>query len=153
MKVLVGYAPSPEGQAALETGTAEARLRDAELVVFQHHRVMNDAEAQRAYQATTKRGELEQRLAGLDVPARVEWSVGVGSPAGALLRLAEREQPDLIVIGIRQRTPVGKAFLGSNSQEILLNADCQVLAVKARGDERPVDSPGEQQHASGDHQQ
>ncbi|WP_423300145.1 universal stress protein, partial [Glutamicibacter nicotianae] len=37
----------------------------------------------------------------------------------------------LIVIGLRQRTQVGKFIMGSNAQRILLQAQHPVLAVKA----------------------
>jgi nucleotide-binding universal stress UspA family protein len=45
--------------------------------------------------------------------------------------VAESEQAEFIVIGLRRRTPVGKLILGSNAQRILLDASCPVLAVKA----------------------
>ncbi len=48
---------------------------------------------------------------------------------------AERSSADLIVIGLRRRSPVGKLILGSNAQRILLDAPCPVLAVKP---ERPA---------------
>jgi nucleotide-binding universal stress UspA family protein len=38
---------------------------------------------------------------------------------------------ELCVIGIRRRTAVGKALLGSNADRILMDAPCPVLAVKA----------------------
>lgn len=37
---------------------------------------------------------------------------------------------DLIIIGLRRRSPLGKVLLGSNAQDILLDAPCPVLAVK-----------------------
>jgi nucleotide-binding universal stress UspA family protein len=52
-------------------------------------------------------------------------------PAEDLISIAEEVEAELIVIGLRRRTPVGKLILGSNAQRILLDASCPVLAVKA----------------------
>jgi nucleotide-binding universal stress UspA family protein len=52
-------------------------------------------------------------------------------PAEDLINVAEEVNADLIVIGLRRRSPVGKLILGSNAQRILLDAPCPVLAVKA----------------------
>jgi nucleotide-binding universal stress UspA family protein len=38
---------------------------------------------------------------------------------------------DLIVIGMRRRSRVGKLLLGSTAQDVLLGADCAVLAVRS----------------------
>ena len=51
-------------------------------------------------------------------------------PAEDLIAVANDVGADLIVIGLRRRTPVGKLILGSNAQRILLDAPCAVLAVK-----------------------
>ena len=39
-----------------------------------------------------------------------------------------------LVIGIKRRTPVGKALLGSVSQRLLLEAPVPILAVKLNED-------------------
>nr|MBA2445949.1 universal stress protein [Nocardioidaceae bacterium] len=62
--------------------------------------------------------EIRQLVRGLD-------------PAEDLINLASELSADLIVIGLRRRSPVGKLILGSNAQRILLDAPCPVLAVKA----------------------
>jgi nucleotide-binding universal stress UspA family protein len=51
--------------------------------------------------------------------------------ADQILRLADELNAELIVIGLRRRTPVGKLILGSQAQTILLEAECPVLAVKS----------------------
>ena len=38
-------------------------------------------------------------------------------------------EADLIVIGYRKRSSVGKALLGSQAQEIMMGAPCPVLAT------------------------
>ncbi len=54
------------------------------------------------------------------------------TPAEDLVRAASDFEADLIVIGLRRRSAVGKLLLGSNAQEILLEAKCPVLTVKAK---------------------
>ena len=82
--------------------------------------------------------EIEQDLddvRGLLADAGVKFDVRAlvrgNDVADDLVDLAEETGAKLIVIGLRKRNPVGKLILGSNSQQILLDAPCAVLAVKA----------------------
>lgn len=127
MKILAGFLRSPEGRAALERAIEEARLRDAELVVI--HTLRDEVDEIEAY-----RDELEkvnERLQREGIEHRIRELVRGNSPGEDLLQAAKEEDADLIVIGIRRRSPVGKLVLGSNAQDVLLHADCAVLAVKA----------------------
>ncbi|WP_369135946.1 universal stress protein, partial [Modestobacter sp. I12A-02662] len=38
---------------------------------------------------------------------------------------------EVLVIGVRRRTAVGKLLMGSAAQRILMDVDCPVLAVKS----------------------
>lgn len=53
------------------------------------------------------------------------------TPAEDLKQAAEEEKADLIVIGVRNRSALGKLLLGSNAQEIIMSAPCPVLCVRA----------------------
>jgi len=67
----------------------------------------------------------------------VEWDLHLvaggtqkGDVAGAILDQVKSLAPDLLVIGARRRSPVGKAFLGSVAQTLILQADTPVLVVQ-----------------------
>jgi nucleotide-binding universal stress UspA family protein len=64
---------------------------------------------------------------GTDVPFTVE--AAEGSPAKALISVAERVGADLIVVGNVRMQGVGRV-LGSVGNDVLRNAPCSVLIVK-----------------------
>jgi nucleotide-binding universal stress UspA family protein len=131
VRIIAGFLHSPEGEAALERAIEEALLRDAELVVV--HNMKDDEEALVRYREDL--AAMERKLADKGVNHRVRGLIRGNSPAEDLLQAAEEEDADMIVIGVRRRSPVGKLVLGSNAQDVLLKADCAVLAVKAGGAE------------------
>ena len=44
---------------------------------------------------------------------------------------ASAEEADLIVIGVRRRSSLGKLILGSNAQAIIMEAPCPVVTIRA----------------------
>ncbi len=64
-------------------------------------------------------------------PAPRREQTGVGDVASAIIGKIAEIAPDLLVIGARRRSPVGKALLGSVTQHILLDVDVPVLVVKS----------------------
>lgn len=137
MKIVVGYHETPEGLAAYEKALELARERQAQLHLVSLVALPTNDDESRNYEERleAQRQALESvgqssRDEGLDV--RVHVPKGVRRPADAILSVAKIEGADLIVIGMRRRSRVGKLVLGSTSQEVLLDADCEVLSVKAR---------------------
>lgn len=127
--VVVGYVPSPEGRAALATGIAEARLRGARLVVVNTTR--GDALVDDRSVVGESLVGLQAELEALDVPAELRQPETYDDVADDLDAIADEVGADLIVIGLRRRSPVGKLILGSAASRILLTAHHAVLAVKA----------------------
>jgi len=129
--VVVGYVPKPEGEAAVDQGIAEAKLRGTTLVVVNSHRGGRDYDDGASARNEQDLTALETKLKESGLEYDVRQLVRGFEPAEDLIGIAEDCDADLIVIGLRRRTPVGKLILGSNAQRILLDAQCPVLAVKA----------------------
>jgi len=152
--IVCGYLRTPEGEAALHEAIREAQFRRAHLTVlhsratstensadgtgFVEHELIEPADRPESL-APPEAGFYEEELAWLD---RVLSSRGVshtvkevptGHSAGEdIVRVAHEEGADLIVIGIRRRSRIGKLLLGSDAQTILLEASCPVLAVRPK---------------------
>jgi nucleotide-binding universal stress UspA family protein len=131
VKIVVGYVDTPEGHAALSRAIEETRLRGGELIVVHSMRGGTRDEADQARHYREEMERVDTRLAAEGIKHQVRELVLGRSPSEDLVALAEEEKAELVVIGIRRRSPVGKLVLGSNAQDILLRAECAVLAVKA----------------------
>jgi nucleotide-binding universal stress UspA family protein len=131
MVIVVGYVPKPEGRAALDRAVEEAALRGGRLVVVNASR--GDAYVDAGYAGVQEIELVKSRLAEAGVEFEVRQLVRGHEPAEEVVQLAEELHAELVVIGLRHRTAVGKFLLGSTAQRILLDAPCPVLAVKAVG--------------------
>jgi len=129
MNVIVGYRPTPEGRAALNLTIEEARRADARLLVI--NSAEEPTEAPEPISAERGVDALSQRLTGDGIAHDIRQLAVEDDPAEFILSSVGDASEDLIVIGLRRRSPVGKIITGSVAQQVLLGADCAVLAVKA----------------------
>jgi nucleotide-binding universal stress UspA family protein len=129
--IVIGYIPKPEGRAALALGAQEAKARSASVVVVNSHRGGREFDRDDAMESEAQLDEVRQELQAAGVEHEIRQLVRGMDPAEDLINVAQEVSADLIVIGLRRRSPVGKLILGSNAQRILLDAPCPVLAVKA----------------------
>jgi nucleotide-binding universal stress UspA family protein len=129
--IVVGYVPKPEGHAALRLAAEEAKLRDASLVVVNSSRGGREFDGADEVRIEHELDDVRSQLAAAEVRHEVRQLVRGMDAAEDLIKVAEEVQADIIIIGLRRRSPVGKLILGSNAQRILLDAPCPVLAVKA----------------------
>ncbi len=129
MTIVVGYVPTPQGDAALTAAINEAKLREETLHVVNTSR--GDAPVDNRLASEEQLAAVRDRLDASGVTYEIEQKFQGDDPASQLVDLADRLQASLIVIGLRRRTPTGKLLTGSQAQRILLDANCPVLAVKA----------------------
>jgi nucleotide-binding universal stress UspA family protein len=117
MSIVVAVPDSPEGARALSVAVAEAELLGTDLVV------------------------VNLGLRPLDTSAYGELTVvnrsgrGDQDQAAVVLDAVSERHASRLVIGMKRRTPVGKALIGSLSQQLLLRSPVPVLAVKVDDDD------------------
>lgn len=126
MTVVVGFVPNPYGKAAVEAAVTEAKRRRTRLVVV--NTTKGDALVDKKFASRESLEGLEKQLDGVEHEVRQTVGPDV---ADQLLEVAREVDAELIVIGLRHRSPVGKMLMGSVAQRVLLDAPCPVLAVKA----------------------
>ncbi|MET0764835.1 MAG: universal stress protein [Blastococcus sp.] len=128
MTVLVGYVPTPEGDAAYAAALDEAKRRSEPLLLLNSPKSGAPVSADVAAEAAVR--ELTARAETSGVELQVQQAPHSGEIADEVLRVAQEADASVIVIGMRKRSPVGKLLMGSSAQRILLDADRPVLAVK-----------------------
>ena len=82
------------------------------------------AKARRAVVAHLKR---ELQASGLDVDTRVE----LGDARDFIVRTAELERADLVVVGSHGRTGIPRLLMGSVASYVVTHAPCSVVVVKS----------------------
>jgi nucleotide-binding universal stress UspA family protein len=69
-----------------------------------------------------------------DSTVPIEYRLITGDPVNAMVRLAQDEAVDLIVLGSHGRTGLTRALMGSVAEGIVRKAQCPVLVCKQTAD-------------------
>ena len=143
MNIMVGYDGTELSNAALELARKHARgfnatvylvtsLEEATEDTWQRSLVgIGKEESSPEYNQATKRLENAKTLFEQEkIPCITSLSIRGLSPGEDLVEFAKENKIDEIVIGAKSRSKVDKFLFGSNTQYIILHADCPVVTVK-----------------------
>jgi nucleotide-binding universal stress UspA family protein len=131
MTVAVAHRISPMTALVLREAVREAGRRGTDLAVL-HVVESIDPDRTEAYRLGV--ADDIERAIGQD--PSVVWNLHLVTSASPdlgtkLVVLTDQVGADVLVIGARRRSPVGKALLGSVAQTVILEANVPVLVVKA----------------------
>ena len=132
MKILVAYNTADVDKDALVLGLKQAKAFKAEVIVMASLMIGDKAhfESNTKDQALLKLSEARKFYEEAGIKCSTELMVR-GKDAGEdIVEYAKEKQVDLIIVGVRIRSRVGKMLLGSTAQYVILKAHCPVLTYK-----------------------
>lgn len=137
MTVVVAHHASEISRTEIAEAVREAVRRRTDLIIV-HVTDSLDLDKREALESgigdvitdAAKGTEDAEGTEGADLTWRIELVTGTTDIAEAILEAVDRLEAEALVIGSRRRSPIGKAFLGSITQQLLLEASVPVVVVK-----------------------
>ena len=127
---MVGFDRSNTAKAALDVAINQAHALGGDLIVVSSL-VEGKDDNLHDISAVEKDLEAAKTLAtATGVSCTTHLLIRGMQPGEDLVRFAEEQHVDLVVVGIRRRSKVGKLLMGSTAQYVILKAPCPVLTVK-----------------------
>lgn len=130
MKILVGYDESKEADKALSLALKHAEAFNAEVLIMTSLEQSPTLKKVDIDKAESRLENLRKRFTSDGISCDVRASVSYQAPGEDLVDFAKENDIDQIIIGVKNRSKVGKLLLGSNAHFIIMKAPCPVLAVK-----------------------
>ncbi len=127
--IILGYMDNPEGNRALDLAIEQTHQRDARLIVVHSLRGGTHTSPEEINAARAALGLVGARLTEEGIDFEIEDYVRGNAPADDILAAASDYHAELIVIGYQRRTAAGKLLLGSKALQVMIDAECPVLAV------------------------
>ena len=129
-KIVVGYDGSDTGKAALELAKEQSKAFDAKVFVIESQVGGSETDVKDIKKGEENLEFAESYLKEQNIPYETHLLVRGVEPGEDIVQFAKDNDADLIIVGVRRRSKVGKLMFGSTAQFVILEAPCPVLTVK-----------------------
>jgi nucleotide-binding universal stress UspA family protein len=133
MKILVAYNAVDGDKEGLVLGLQQAKAFKAEVIVLASLMVSDKGysfDSRAKEDALLKLTEAKKFYEEAGIKCTTELMIRGKDPGEDIVKYAKENQIDLIIVGVRLRSRVGKMLLGSTAQYVILKAPCPVLTFK-----------------------
>ena len=133
MKILVGYNGEESDRSVLEAAKSYAGLLKAQVCVVNCMEQPNEVavkEVDRMAKITKAFDDITEEFNAAGITCFTSLLVNRLTFGENIVKTATEKKTDLIIIGVRLRSKVGKLLFGSTAQFVILEAPCPVLTIK-----------------------
>ena len=131
MKIMVCYDGTEESKKALELSLSYGKAFQAQMIAT----IALEGDPDRQLDDLERAEQILQYAKNFLVTSGLKCETKM-LPANNLsvgeniVRFAQQERIDKIVLGVQKKSKVGKVFFGSTAQHVILQAPCAVIAAK-----------------------
>lgn len=138
MSILVAIDPTTQDNKAFLESLSMTKLQETELVILMIAETFHDSEAYMGMNGGAE-GILEMARKNAEAVKDAALHEGVvarvlveaaASPAESIVKCAEEERVDTIVVGHREKKGMDRFLLGSVAAKVVAHAPCSVLVVR-----------------------
>ncbi|MFZ3046332.1 MAG: universal stress protein [Desulfatirhabdiaceae bacterium] len=129
MKILVAYDGSDSGKEALLIASNYAKKLNSTVIVVTSFNTGNMKNQDEIKHAESNLKYAKSFLEKDKIPCVTQMLIRGLSPGEDIVNFAKEEKVELIVIGLKKQSKVGKLLMGSVAQYVILESRCPVLSV------------------------
>ena len=128
--IVVGYNGGITGKDALAQAKEQSKALNAKVHVVESRVGKTHTDSQDIMHSKEDLEFAETYLKKQNIPCETHLLVRGVKPGEDIVQFAEENLADLIIVGVRRRSKVGKLIFGSTAQFVILNAPCPVMTVR-----------------------
>jgi nucleotide-binding universal stress UspA family protein len=130
MKFMVCYDESDLSKHVVKEAQKHAQVWNAELVIVRAVMREDPIKHSKLLEMENQlESEIKKLFEKVDIPYNVQLEVDDIDVEQRIIKLVEREKVDLVFLGPKKRSKVGKLLFGSTAQYIILHSPCPVVTI------------------------
>lgn len=130
MKILLGCKEGRVGNNVMDVAVKHAKAFGAQVMIVTSMIGGDKTEKDEIIKAEKNAKLIKDALDKEGIKSETHLLVRGMEPGEDIVRFAKEKKVDEIIIGVKNRSKVGKLIFGSAAQVVILEAKCPVLAVK-----------------------
>ena len=130
MKIVIGYRGTNVGQDLLQLALKHARAFDGQVSIITSLKGGETTKVEKIEEAEKNLEDAKAFFDSHDIPADIHLLVRGSAPGEDIVKFADDNKADEIIIGVKSRSKVGKLIFGSTAQYVILKANCPVITLR-----------------------